>query len=120
MTSGTGGLSVCSAVRRRAKRLFECNSSECNKGAECKSFCTFHLPLDLWRSRLGGRGGMEIRRRRSTQEMTEEEKEGGEKKVGWVQEKLVRCKLAGENALTAHSAPDLWERRWVAGGVVGS
>ena len=45
---------------------------------------------------------------------------GGEKKVGWVQEKLVRCKLAGENALTAHSAPDLWERRWVAGGVVGS
>ena len=45
---------------------------------------------------------------------------GGEKKVGWVQEKLVRCKLAGENALTAHSAPDLWERRWVAGRVVGS
>ena len=45
---------------------------------------------------------------------------GGEKKVGWVQEKLVGCKLAGENALTAHSAPDLWERRWVAGGVVGS
>ena len=27
-------------------------------------------------------GGMEIRRRRSTQEMTEEEKEGGEK--GWL------------------------------------
>ena len=45
---------------------------------------------------------------------------GGEKKLGWVQEKLVGCKLAGENALTAHSAPDLWERRWVAGGVVGS
>ena len=83
--SGTGGLSVCSAVRRRAKRLFECNSSECNKGAECKSFCTFHLPLDLWRSRLGGRGGMEIRRRRSTQEMTEEEKEGARKR-------LVGCK----------------------------
>ena len=85
MTSGTGGLSVCSAVRRRAKRLFECNSSECNKGAECKSFCTFHLPLDLWRSILGGRGGMEIRRRRSTQEMTEEEKEGARKR-------LVGCK----------------------------
>ena len=86
MTSGTGGLSVCSAVRCRAKRLFECNSSECNKGAECKSFCTFHLPLDLWRSRLGGRGGMEIRRRRSTQEMTEEEKEEGARK------RLVGCK----------------------------
>ena len=35
---------------------------------------------------MGGRGGMEIRRRRSTQDMTEEEKEEGARK------RLVGCK----------------------------